>query len=509
VRKLLCSVALVGLCSAVSCGQPPRSPQPAAPRAPVATAPLARVVVDPLGPRPIPEPPAPFRPPLPQVLVGPAHSTVWLLERHDLPIVAMAVVFPHGSAAEPASQAGLASVTASMLTEGAGDRDALAFSAATSDLGARLAASAELDTTIVTLEVLTRRLDAALGLLADAILRPRFEKKDYDRVRSLWVNALKARAHDPTEVARVATSLALFGGAHPYGHPRDGTLATASNVRLADVTRWHKAVFRPDTATFVVAGDVTKDEILWRISSAFAAWTAPLAPPLPVSAAPFPTRSSPTAVVVDRPDAPQVVISLASAGVAASDPASARLDMLNLALGGSFTSRLNQNLREDHGWSYGVRSRFDSRRGTGMFVVSTAVRADAVTDALRETKKEIGAMANGTLSQEEIPKLRALVHGNALEKYGALRGALGSLAFAASLGLGPDRDARVLDSQLTAQGADLAALASKYLDLYAATVVLVGPKDLAIQAILANGFPPPEQWDPEGRPVQQRHHMTR
>ena len=97
----------------------------------------------------------------------------------------------------------------------------------------------------------------------------------------------------------------------------------------------------------------------------------------------------------------------------------------------------------------------------------------------------------------------------ALEKYGALSGVLGSLAFSASLGLGPDRDARSLDSQLSATGADLSALAPKYFDLSAATVVLVGPKDLAMQALSANGFPSPEQWDPEGLPVQKRHDMTR
>jgi zinc protease len=454
----------------------------------------------------MPGPAAPFHPPQPAVLTGPGQLRVWLLERHDLPIVKVAIVFPHGgSADEPPLKAGLASVAATMMTQGAGDRDTLAFSAATADLGARLTASADLDATTVTLEVLTARLDAGLALLADAVFHPRDEKRDWKRVRSLWVNGIKARAHDPGDVARVVTAIAHYGDQHPYGHPRDGTLASASRVNLLDVAAWHKTALSANDATFIVVGDVTSDEIKWRLASAFHEWTAlgglPVRKIPRVSAA---AHASVKTVVVDRPAAPQVVLSVATATTAADDPDRPRLDMLSLALGGSYTSRLNQNLREDHGWTYGARSQLDARNGCGMFVVRTAVRADAISDALRETKREIEKMATGGVSADELAKLRALVHGRAVEHYGTLDGALKNLTSAATLRLGPDQDAKTLDTQLGTAPSDLAALAPKLFDLSRATFVLVGPKALCNEAISRNGLPAPEERDAAGNPVRSR-----
>jgi predicted Zn-dependent peptidase len=176
--------------------------------------------------------------------------------------------------------------------------------------------------------------------------------------------------------------------------------------------------------------------------------------------------------------------------------------MLNIALGGSFTSRLNQNLREDHGWTYGVRSRFNAQRGIGMFVVRAAIRADAITPALGETRKEITKMAQDGVTDAEIEKLRAQLNGDALQSFGTLHSVTGSLASNAGLFLAPDQDAKDLDSQRSATTKDLSTLAARYLDLTSATIVLVGPKDLATKAIAANGLPQPELVDAEGRPAR-------
>jgi zinc protease len=506
LRKHLLSIALCALCTVGSCARPPRAPESATTAVPAQTARRGTADVDPLGPRPIPAPAAQFRPPQPEVVTGPGQLRVWLLERHDLPIVKVAIVFPYGgSAHEPAAKGGLAHVAAAMMTQGAGDMDSLAFSSAVADLGAKLTASADLDATTVTLEVLTSRLDAGLSLLADAAVRPRDDKKDWDRVRSLWVNGLKARAHDPDEVARVVTAIAHYGDQHPYGRPRDGTRASASRVSLSDVVLWHKTALVPDDATFIIVGDVTKDEIMWRLASAFHQWTEQGRPALrAIPNVPAAAISPVKTVVVDRPDAQQVVLSLAKGGAAAGDRDRPRLDMLNLALGGSYTSRLNQNLREDHGWTYGARSQLDARTSCGMFAVRTAVRADAISEALRETKSEIEKMATEPLSATEVAKLRALVHGRSVEQYGTMDGSLKSLTSAASLRLGPDHDAKTLDAQLGAAAFELAALAPKFFSLSEATVVLVGPKTLCIEALSRNGFAPPEERDTEGNRVRAR-----
>jgi predicted Zn-dependent peptidase len=434
---------------------------------------------------------------------GPAKSKVWLLERHGLPLVTVAVVVPYGSSSESADRAGLAYATADMLDEGAGDRDALAFSQAINDLGATLSSSADRDQSVVSLQVLATKLDQALPLLADAILRPRNDKKDWVRVQSLWNNALKNRAHEPNDVARVVTSLEYYGEKHPYAHPPDGTITTAKKVQLADVAKWHKTIWRSDQATFVVTGDVTADQTSSMLAKAFANWQVPPTPAPPiVDPGPPQGGKGVRTFVVDRADAPQVVMSFAGPGPAARDPSYPRLSMLNIALGGSFTSRLNQNLREDHGWTYGVRSRFNAQRGVGMFVVRAAIRADAISPALGETRKEITKMAKDGVTDAELDKLRAQLNGDALQSFGTLHSVTGSLASNAGLFLAPDQDAKDLASQRSATTADLSGLAAKYLDLTSATVVLVGPKDLATKALADNGLPAPELVDAEGRLVR-------
>jgi predicted Zn-dependent peptidase len=474
---------------------PPRT-EPSAPPAPTVAPPS-----DPLGPRPVPASAQPFVPPAPQVLDGPGKSKVWLLERHGLPLVTVAIVVPYGSAAEPIEKGGLAYATADMLDEGAGDRDALAFSQAINDLGARLASGADRDASSVSIQMLSSKLEAALSLLADAVVKPRHEKKDWSRVSALWNNALKNRTQEPNDVARVVTTFTYYGAKHPYAHPPDGTMASAKKVQLPDIAKWHKTIWRPDAATFVVVGDVKSTELTALLGKAFAAWKAPAdSAPLiadPGPAAPREMRS----FVVDRPEAPQIVMSWVRSGPKASDPAYAPLSMINIALGGSFTSRLNQNLREDHGWTYGARSSVNAQRSAGMVVVRAAIRADAIASALRETRKEVDLLAKEGLGETGVEKVRALLNGEALESYGTVRGGAGSLAGNASLGLLPDQDVRDLAAQRSASAQDLAALSTKYFDLSAATVVLVGPKDLAVKALAENGLPKPEFVDAEGAPV--------
>jgi len=499
-------LALPCVLAAFACGAPSKAPAPppsevAAPSASAAS-PEANAVSDPLGPRPNPRPPVAFVPPEPRVLEGPGHSKVWLIERHSLPLATIAVVVPYGSANESPAQGGLAFATADMLDEGAGERDALAFSQALNDLGAKLSSSADRDASVASLQMLVSKLDQGLALLADAILRPRHDAKDWQRVQALWINALKNRAHEPNEVARVVTTAAFYGD-HPYAHPPEGTLASAQRVVLRDISAWHKRIWRPDLATFVVVGDVAPEQVTAMLAKAFGAWKPPAAPASPPVVEPSAARSPGVrTLVVDRAEAVQVVMSFASSGPPAQSPVFARLSMLNVALGGSFTSRLNQNLREDHGWTYGARSRFNAQRGPGMFVVRAAIRADAISAALGETKKEIDKLAKEGLSEADVDKLRALLNGEALETYAKVGAVAASLAGNAALGLAPDQDAKDLASQRSATPKELSALAAKYLDLSSATVVLVGPKDLAIKALAENKLPTPELVDADGKPLK-------
>jgi predicted Zn-dependent peptidase len=442
-----------------------------------------------------------YRPEPPVVFAGPGGSEIWLYERHNLPLVAMSVVLPYGSAADPADQWGLSYITAEMLTEGAGKLDALGFSEAVHDLGASIESSADRDHSAISLQVLTDKLDKALTLVSDAVARPRLAKKDFDRVHTLWKNGLDARAEDPANVARVVTSLGVYGPTHPYGHPPDGVRASVPKVTLADVTRWHKTMWRPDAARFVVVGDVTRDALAQSIERAFGSWKAPASPrpPIPSPPPPAPAPNGVRTLVVDRPDAPQVVLSIARPGISASDPARPDLELANIALGGSFMSRLNQSLREQHGWTYGARTGFAELRSTGTFNVRAAIRADAISPALGETWKIVTSMADSGVTADEMQRMQAQAQGDVLQSYSTVGHVAASLAGNAGLGLPPDDDARTIEAQLAATKEKVDAVSKQYLQLEGATVVLVGPRDVAEKAFADNQLPPPELRDADGR----------
>lgn len=481
----------VGACG----GTKPAAPAPQAPQV------EAKSPEDSLGPRPIPGPPVAFHPEAPQVFDGPAGSKVWLYERHSLPLVSLAIAVPYGSASEPKDKVGLAYATSDMLDEGAGKRDPIAFAAALDLIGARLSSRATRDSSLVMVDVLAAKLPDALALLSDAVMRPRHTKKDFDRVHSLWENGLRARAQDPNSVAQVVTAASFYGMDNPYGPPTEGTLASAKRISLNDVKAWHKQIWRPDRAIFVVTGDVKKDDCLAMLEKAFSGWKAPKAAPLPVPSPEAPKREGIRTVVVEREDAPQVVMSVASAGVPASDPAYPLLSLVNVALGGSFSSRLNQVLREDYGWTYGARSRFNFQRGEGMFVARAAIRTDAISEALGETLEQIRKMGKDGPTEAELEKAKAQVQSEAVTAYGALHGVVASLAGNAMAGLGPDADAKVLEAQREATLPKLRELSARYLDLESATIVLVGPREATRKALEAHGLPPPEVRDADGNLV--------
>ena len=221
------------------------------------------------------------------------------------------MVVPYGSAAEPATRAGWRWSLPTCSTKALGNRDALAFSQAIKDLGARLSSSADRDVSVVSLELLASKLDQGLPLLADAITRPRHDAKDWKRVQTLWINGLKARAHEPNEVARVVTSLEFYGEKHPDGHPPEGTLASSAKIQLGDISKWHRSIWRPDVAHIIVVGDVTKKDITDALGKAFASWKAPKDKPLATPELPAPATGALRTFVVDRADAPQVVMSIA------------------------------------------------------------------------------------------------------------------------------------------------------------------------------------------------------
>jgi zinc protease len=320
---------------------------------------------------------------------------VWTVRHRDLPVQTMVLLVRIGASADPAGRDGLASLTGDMLDEGAGDFGALELSGALARIGAQLDAEVGPDATFLTLTSLSRFRPEAFSLLADIACRPRFEPQEFDRVRSLRMSRLLQLVNVPSAVADRAFAAALYGRAHPYGHLAIGTMASLEGLTVQDVSAFHRQRFSPDRAVLIVVGDGGSEEIEAAAAAAFGAWRGPggtaaadgsdavlVEPPLP------PSRL----LLVDRPGSPQSELRIGHLGVTRRTPDYHALLLLNLVLGGQFVSRLNMNLREQKGYTYGARSWFEFRLGRGPFQMQASVQTEVTVDAIREALAEVSAM---------------------------------------------------------------------------------------------------------------------
>jgi len=319
-----------------------------------------------------------------------------LVVRHpELPIVAMDLVVKMGAAGDPAGQGGLASLTADLLDEGTRARSALDISDQLSAIGSSLSVNAGWDSTTANLLTLKRHLDRALDIYADVLLNPAFAEKEFARLRDTRLASFRQRRDDPAQIANIVYTSLLYGQAHPYGHPLTGDEASVRGLTAADARKFYEAFYRPNNATLIVVGDTTADEVVPKLERAFGKWEKGHVPAVDVTAAPA-RRERPTLYIVDRPGSAQSVIQVGHVGVPRSNPDFFPLLVLNTLLGGQFTSRINMNLREEKGYTYGARSSFDFRRGAGPFAatapVFTGVTKESVVELLKELRGVRGEM---------------------------------------------------------------------------------------------------------------------
>ncbi|MEJ7735741.1 MAG: pitrilysin family protein, partial [Polyangiaceae bacterium] len=305
----LCARALLAAAPLALCGCGDATMGPGGPTTPTAVPPSPSVAAstDP-GARPTLSAPKPFDPPAATVFTTAKGIQVWLLERHTLPVVAVTLAVPHGSARDPEDKPGLAYIAAGMLDEGAGKRNALELSSAINDLGATVSVDAGVDGSFASLSVLKKNFKPAFELLADVVARPRFDAKEWKRVSQLWQNDLSKRADDPSSVSRVASSAAVYGPGTPYGHPSDGLLRGARKIDLAAAKAFYQKHWRPESSVLVVVGDVTRAEVEQLVTASLGDGAAPAtAGPAPAVAVPEskPPVPRPRLVLVDRRDAPQ------------------------------------------------------------------------------------------------------------------------------------------------------------------------------------------------------------
>lgn len=429
--------------------------------------------------RPAEAPAAAFVPPQPESVTLANGMRVLVYHRPQLPLLVAHLLCKPGTILDAPGKQGLANLTARMLGEGSGELDALAFDEAVQAIGANFATYVDHETLHVDMSLLTRSQDRALGLFADAIRRPRFAAADFERVKSLVLEDLKRAADEPREIASRLANKLYWGEDVPYAWPTDGTQETVAKLTLADVKTAWATLLQPANCTLVVAGNLTGEAAKQAFERLLGDWTT--------QAERLVTRTGTFAAkkhdklrveIVDRPGATQTTILFCAPGVPLRDETRVPRHLLNTVLGGGFTSRLNQNLREEHGYTYGAGSRFVSQVHGGTFVASASVRGDATGAALGEFLKEFERIRRGDVQEGEAGKARETLLNESIQPLGSLAGLVGS---AVNL-LTHDLPLATLGADLAkipaTTTADLNALAAPAIAIDRGVLVLVGDKSV-------------------------------
>jgi predicted Zn-dependent peptidase len=396
---------------------------------------------------------------------------VWIVELHKVPVVDVTLAIKGGSGADPTHKFGLANLTAEMLDEGAGGRDALQIADAVDYLGANLSTSSSSDASFVEVHVPVARLGDALPIMADVALRPTFPEKELQRVREEILTSILQAQDDPAALIQFAFPRIVFGAQHRYGTRSFGTEASLKGFTIADLRQFHARNYVPSNSALIVTGDVKPDTVVARLESAFGSWTGAPAPPAKVPTAP--QRTSRQIYLIDKPGAAQSQIRIGWVGVPRSTPDYFALRVLNTVLGGAFTSRLNQNLREEHGYSYGASSSFDMRGSAGPFYAAAGVQTDKTAEALTEFFKELEAIRK-PIPSDELEKAKNYIALQLPRNFETTQSLAGSLAQMFVFDLPPDYYATFTDRVRAVTAADAQRAAERYIQPDKFAVVIVG-----------------------------------
>jgi len=400
---------------------------------------------------------------------------VWVVEMHEVPVVDVTLLIKAGASADPGNSFGLASLTADMLDEGAGAYDALGLADAVDFLGASLSTGSSFDSSTVRLHALLSKMDQALPLMADVALRPTFAQKELDRVRTSRITAIVQSRDNPATLASLAFPRVLWGLTHRYGTSAGGTESSLKEMTVADLKAFHTKFYQPANAHLIVVGDIGADTVTAKLNRAFGTWKGTAA--ASVAALPAAPQHGPRQVyLVDKPGAAQSQIRIGWIGVPRNTPDYFALTVMNTILGGSFTSRLNQNLREQHGYAYGASSSFDMRIGAGPFAASAGVQTDKTTESLKEFFKELDAIRT-PIPPDELTRAKNYVALGFPSSFETTTGMAGRLLDLVIYGLPETYYNEYVQKIQAVTAADVKRVADQYIQPNRFAVVVVG--DLA------------------------------
>jgi predicted Zn-dependent peptidase len=422
-----------------------------------------------------------------------------IVEQHELPLADFVLLVGSGSTADPASKPGIANLLSGMLREGTTTRKSLEIADQIAFLGIRLSPTSSWESSTLSLHTPTAQLDSALALFADVALHPSFPANEFERVRKTQLTELLQLRDQGAAIASIAFPAIIYGSAHPYGAPAQGTEASVKALTTGDLQSYYQANFRPNNATLIVVGDVTPGQVEQKINALFGSWQRADIPQINYSE---PPKSGTTTIyLIDKPGAAQSSFRIGAVGVPRSTQDYFALTVMNTILGGSFSSRLNQNLRETRGFTYGAGSRFDMRRAAGPFLASAEIVTAKSDSALLEFMKELNGIRQA-VPPAELSRAKRYLQLQLPGNFETTQQIAAALVPVALYGLPLDYYNNYVQNIESVTQADVARVAQQYINPGSLAVVIVGDRKTIEAGLKATNVGPIAIRDISGQPIQ-------
>jgi zinc protease len=334
--------------------------------------------------------------------------TVLLMEKRGVPLINVFALVKTGAAADPAGQEGLASVTAGLLRKGTKTRTAQQFSADFDYIGGTFGADAGADFTTVSAEFLTKDLARGLELFSDAVLHPTFPQDEAEKILAQSLDGVKSAKDEPQAVLGLYFEGYLYG-AHPYGRSSDGDELSLKNIRRDAIAKFYEANYAPGNTILGIAGEFDAAGIRKKLEETFGAWPARAV--VNASIAAIPPAKGKRLLLIDKPDATQTYFAIGNVGTSVNDPDRVAIRVVNTIFGGRFTSELNEALRVESGYSYGVRSFFDSRKAPGPFEIASFTKNETTTPAIDLALQILEKLHKNGVTEEQLKSAKSYIKG--------------------------------------------------------------------------------------------------
>jgi zinc protease len=334
--------------------------------------------------------------------------TVLFLEKRGVPLVDMFAMVKTGAAADPVGQEGLAAVTAALLRKGTKTRTAQQFAADLDYIGGSLDADANTEFTGISAEFLTKDLARGLDLFSDALLHPAFAQNETDKVLAQSLDGIKAEKDEPQSVLRLYYDGYLYG-AHPYGRPPDGDELSLQRIQREAIAKFYEANYAPGNTIIAIAGEFDAAELRKKVEEIFGVWPARTVTSVVVPAA-APAKGK-RLLLIDKPDATQTYFAFGNIGTTVNDPDRFAIRVVNTIFGGRFTSELNEALRVESGYTYGISSRFDSRKAPGPFGIYSFTKNETTTPAIDLALQVLQKLHTDGVTAAQLDSAKSYIKG--------------------------------------------------------------------------------------------------